>query len=78
MDDSRQLGPDASAARTVCELFDHQIRIRPDATAVRTSDCSWTYAEFGRETARLAHRLAASVLAQARSSGCQFHAVRPP
>jgi amino acid adenylation domain-containing protein len=57
MDDSRQLGPDASAARTVCELFDHQIRIRPDATAVRTSDCSWTYAEFGRETARLAHRL---------------------
>jgi amino acid adenylation domain-containing protein len=57
MDDSGQIGADMSAARTVCELFDHQIRIRPDATAVRTSDCSWTYAEFGRETARLAHRL---------------------
>jgi amino acid adenylation domain-containing protein len=57
MGDSRQTGPDVSVARTVCELFDHQIRIRPDATAVRTSECSWTYAEFGRETARLAHRL---------------------
>ncbi|ONI76290.1 hypothetical protein ALI144C_37160 [Actinosynnema sp. ALI-1.44] len=57
MDDSRQNGAHASAARTVCEMFDHQVRIRPDATAVRTAERSWTYAEFGRETARLAHRL---------------------
>src|SRR4051794_39600089 len=46
-----------SPARTVCDLFDEQVRARPDATAVRTADRSWTYAEFGRMTARLAHRL---------------------
>lgn len=44
-------------ARTVCDLFDDQVRVRPDATAVRTADRSWTYAEFDRMTARLAHRL---------------------
>ncbi|WP_169735348.1 amino acid adenylation domain-containing protein [Actinokineospora inagensis] len=57
MDDSRQIGADGSAALTVGELFDQQVRLRPDATAVRTAARSWTYAEFGRETARLAHRL---------------------
>jgi amino acid adenylation domain-containing protein len=57
MGDSPQIRPGVPAAGTVCELLDHQIRIRPGATAVRTSDRSWTYAEFGRETARLAHRL---------------------
>ncbi|MFL6126123.1 amino acid adenylation domain-containing protein [Actinophytocola sp.] len=57
MDDPRENGMDVSAARTVCELFDRQVRLRPYATAVRTADRSWTYAEFGRETARLAHRL---------------------
>jgi amino acid adenylation domain-containing protein len=44
-------------ARTVCDLFDYQVRVRPDATAIRTADRSWTYAEFGRMTTRLAHRL---------------------
>ncbi|WP_433236115.1 amino acid adenylation domain-containing protein [Streptosporangium sp. CA-135522] len=44
-------------ARTVCDLFEHQVRVRPHATAVRTAHRSWTYAEFGRVTARLAHRL---------------------
>ncbi|MGW4396597.1 amino acid adenylation domain-containing protein [Amycolatopsis nivea] len=57
MDDSRQTGADVPGPRTVCELFEHQVRTRPDATAVRTAERSWTYAEFGRETARLAHRL---------------------
>jgi amino acid adenylation domain-containing protein len=57
MDDSRHITAAVAAARTVCELFDLQVLIRPDATAVRTADRSWTYAEFGRETARLAHRL---------------------
>lgn len=42
---------------TVCDLFERQVRERPDATAVRTSGRSWTYAEFGRTTARLAARL---------------------
>lgn len=55
--ESPPLGPDASPARTVCDLFDRQVRIRPDAVAVRTLDRSWSYAEFGRRTARLAHRL---------------------
>lgn len=45
------------AARTVVDLFEHQVRVRPDAVAVRTSTRSWTYAEFDRVTARLAHRL---------------------
>jgi amino acid adenylation domain-containing protein len=44
-------------ARTVCDLFDHHVRVRPNAIAVRTADRTWTYAEFGRMTARLAHRL---------------------
>ncbi|GAB7038402.1 MULTISPECIES: amino acid adenylation domain-containing protein [Catenuloplanes] len=44
-------------AVTLGEMFEHQLRTRPDATAVRTSGRSWTYAEFGAETARLAHRL---------------------
>lgn len=43
--------------RTVCDLFERQVLLRPDATAVRTADRSWTYAEFGRITARLAGRL---------------------
>ncbi|GGP85172.1 amino acid adenylation domain-containing protein [Streptosporangium pseudovulgare] len=42
---------------TVCDLFERQVRERPDATAVRTSGRSWTYAEFGGTTARLAARL---------------------
>jgi amino acid adenylation domain-containing protein len=42
---------------TVCDLFDQQVRGRPDAAAVRTASGCWTYAEFGRTTARLAHRL---------------------
>ncbi|WP_067171330.1 amino acid adenylation domain-containing protein [Microtetraspora niveoalba] len=42
---------------TVCELFERQVRDRPDAVAVRTADRSWTYAEFGDLTARLAVRL---------------------
>jgi amino acid adenylation domain-containing protein len=46
-----------SRARTVCDLFDQQVRSRPDAVAVRTASLSWTYAEFDRITARLAHRL---------------------
>jgi amino acid adenylation domain-containing protein len=52
MDDSPGI-----AEGTVCEMFDHQVRTRPDAVAVRTAERSWTYAEFGRDTARLAHRL---------------------
>src|SRR4051812_32856231 len=44
-------------AQTVCDLFDHQFRNRPEATALRTTAESWTYAEFDRMTARLAHRL---------------------
>jgi amino acid adenylation domain-containing protein len=44
-------------ARTLCDLFDHQFRVRPHATAVKTVNQSWTYAEFDRMTARLAHRL---------------------
>lgn len=47
----------ASSARTLCDLFDQQVRDRPHAIAVRTPLQSWNYAEFGRMTARLAHRL---------------------
>ena len=27
----------------MCDLFDHQVRVRPEATAVRTAHRSWTY-----------------------------------
>jgi amino acid adenylation domain-containing protein len=57
MSDPRPIERDASWARTVCDLFDHQVRVRPHATALRTPNQSWTYAEFDRMTARLAHRL---------------------
>ncbi|TXS53646.1 amino acid adenylation domain-containing protein [Streptomyces sp. uw30] len=46
-----------SRPRTVVDLFAQQVRIRPHAPAVRTRERSWTYAEFDRATARLAHRL---------------------
>ncbi|GHG98167.1 amino acid adenylation domain-containing protein [Streptomyces lanatus] len=46
-----------SRLRTVVDLFEHQVRARPDALAVRTRERSWTYAEFDRATTRLAHRL---------------------
>ncbi|MEW9552292.1 amino acid adenylation domain-containing protein [Nonomuraea sp. NPDC050783] len=45
------------AARTVCDLFVRQTLTRPEATAIRTADRSWTYAELGQATARLAARL---------------------
>lgn len=57
MGDSLEIDPDEAPAPTVCELFDRQLRLRPDAWAVRTLDRWWTYAEFGNRTARLAHRL---------------------
>lgn len=44
-------------ARTVCDLFDHQARVRPGAIAVRTPQRVLTYAEFDQLTARLARRL---------------------
>lgn len=44
-------------AQSVCDLFDHQVRIRPDATAVRTPQRSLSYAELDQLTARLARRL---------------------
>nr|WP_218008222.1 AMP-binding protein [Herbidospora sakaeratensis] len=43
--------------RTVLDLFERQLRERPDAPAVRTAGHTWTYAEFGAATARLAARL---------------------
>lgn len=55
--ESRPIEPDEAAVRTVSELFDRQVRARPDAPAMRTRDRSWTYADLGRETARLAYRL---------------------
>ena len=55
--DSRLIERPRSQARTVCDLFDHAVRSRPQAVAVRTANQSWTYSEFDRMTARLAHRL---------------------
>lgn len=46
-----------SRPQTVVDLFEHQVRLRPHAPAVRTQERSWTYAEFDHATARLAHRL---------------------
>ncbi|MCK2215438.1 amino acid adenylation domain-containing protein [Actinomadura sp. ATCC 31491] len=57
MPDLRPLERVPSQARTVCDLFEHQVRTRPGATALRTARRSWTYAELGRVTARLARRL---------------------
>ena len=55
--ESQSVEVPTSQARTVCDLFDHQFRTRPDALAVRTTSRTWTYAEFDRATSRLAHRL---------------------
>jgi amino acid adenylation domain-containing protein len=44
-------------AQSVCDLFDHQVRIRRDHTAVRTPQRSLSYAELDQVTARLASRL---------------------
>ncbi|WP_433041720.1 amino acid adenylation domain-containing protein [Dactylosporangium sp. CS-033363] len=44
-------------SETVGELFAHHVRRQPQALAVRTPGRTWTYAELGRDTARLAHRL---------------------
>lgn len=49
--------PIPAEAQSVCDLFDHQVRIQPDATAVSTPRRSLTYAELDQLTARLARRL---------------------
>ncbi|MEV7084609.1 amino acid adenylation domain-containing protein [Streptomyces sp. NPDC093085] len=43
--------------RTLVDLFERQVRERPDAPAVRTRERTWSYAAFDRATAALAHRL---------------------
>jgi len=49
---------DTSQARTVCDLLDHQVRIRPGANAIRTPVQTWTFAELDAATQRLSQRLA--------------------
>jgi hypothetical protein len=58
MPDSRTTAPDASQARTVCDLLEQQVRIRPHATAIRTPTLTWTFSELDAVTTRLGHRLA--------------------
>src|SRR3954471_258193 len=55
--DSRMAVQDTSQARTVCDLLDHQARVRPIATAIRTPTRQWTFAEFDAVTKRLSCRL---------------------
>lgn len=49
--------PPQESAQTLCDLLDEQFRLRPDATAVRTVEQTWTYADLDRLSARLAYRL---------------------
>jgi amino acid adenylation domain-containing protein len=57
MVDPRHVEQIPFGAQSVCDLFDHQVRLRPAGTAVRTPRCSLTYAELDQLTARLARRL---------------------
>ncbi|MEV0586298.1 amino acid adenylation domain-containing protein [Nonomuraea sp. NPDC050310] len=49
--------PRPAQAPTVTELFERQVRAWPERAALRTAARSWTYAELGLLTARLAARL---------------------
>lgn len=48
---------DHSASGTVCDLLDRQIRLRPDAVAVRTPTQSWSFADLHRMTTALGGHL---------------------
>lgn len=58
--DSRYTEHDASPARTVCDLLAHQVRARPEATAIRTATRTWTFREFDAMTTRVSRRLVRS------------------